>query len=193
MSPGIHEILSMSPTSSLLFSSASTKDIRMLLDRLLSPQTAHPLVGSLLDSVRECQFGEAQLALASLRRQLGVDVRNLGSEVAHLLFVNASHANEPFAAFDFLLDSGFEPKECATDVMEHLALGRYRGAADMAPVFAWFLKHGGLIPPQSQAAWKALQAHYPDSFCANQGRHEAIALDAYIESSALEVREVARL
>ena len=183
----------MSATPSLLFSSGPGKDIRMLLDRLLSPQTAHPLVASLLESVREGHFGEAQLALASLRRQLSMDIKALGAELSHLLFANAAHANEPFAAFEFLTESGFEPKECATDVMEHLALGRYRKAADMAPIFSWFLDRGGLILPQSQAAWKALRSHYPDSFCENQGRHEAIALDAYIQSSALEVREVARL
>ena len=182
----------MSNTPSL-FGAASPKDLRMTLDRLLSPQNAHPLAVDLFESLRENRFGEAQLALASLRRRLDLDAQSLSKEFGCLLFANAAHSPDPFAAFDFLIDSGFDPAECATDIMEHLALGRYREPREMGPILGWFLDRGGLIQPRSKAAWKALRAHYPETFAANHGRHEARELDACIQSNALELREANRL
>lgn len=169
-------------------------DMRMLLDRLLVPEQAHPLVRDLLEGIRECGFGEAQIAMSMIKNQLGMDHGVLQTHLAQLLFSNAAHAPEPFTAFQYLMESGFSPAGCASDLMEHLALGQYfQDKLKSVRLLTWLLDHGGLIEPDSKAAWKALEANFPDVFSINHSHYESRKLDAYIRSQALEVREVARL
>lgn len=166
----------------------------MLLDRVLEPDTAHPLVRDLLESLRSARYGEAQFALQAIERQLSVGHEALQLHLSHLMFANALHSHSPFTGFQFLLDSSFDARECSTHLMEHMALGHYfQDRALSLRLFQWLMEHGGLIEPHSKAAWKALAELHPEVFSLNHSRYEAIQLESYIRSQSLEVREVHRL
>lgn len=179
----------------LLFSFPKhSHDMRMLLDRVLEPGTAHPLVRDLLEGLRSARFGETHLALAAIRNQLGITQAMLQRDLAHLMFANALHSPTPFATFQYLIDSGFDSEPCATGLMEHMALGNYFHNRDESfQLFHWFMERGGLIVPESKAAWKALGVTHPEVFTLNNSRYEAQKLESYIRSQSLEVREAPRL
>lgn len=186
----------MSEKQTLLFSFPKhSPDMRMLLDRVLEPDTAHPLVRDLLDSLRSARFGEAHFCLQEIQRQLGVSREALQEHLGCLMFANALHSHAPYQGFQYLIDSLLIPASCSTFLMEHLVLGNYfpSDRNRSVGIFQWLMKHGAIVEPDSKAAWKALEVLYPDVFADNHSHYEAKKLDAYITSQALEVREVTRL
>lgn len=185
----------MSLKQTLLFSfPKQAHDMRMLMDRVLEPDTAHPLVRDLLESLRSCRYGESQFLLSSLKRMLGLQASDMQHELGTLLFANATHSTSPFAGFQYLLDTGFFAEPIATELLEHLAIGQYFSDRKQSlALLDWFMDKGGIISPESKAAWKALASQYPEAFEKNNSQYEMKKLDSYISSQSLEVREVARL
>lgn len=185
----------MSLKETLLFSFPKhAYDMRMLMDRVLEPDTAHPLVRDLLESMRSCRYGEAQLLLGSLKRTLGLQASDMQHELAPLLFANAVHSTLPFLGFQYLIDTGFFAEPIATELLEHIVIGQYFSNSKQAiPLIDWFMDKGGIILPESKAAWKALESGCPEAFAKNNSQYEMQKLDSYIRSQSLEVREVVRL
>ena len=166
----------------------------MLLDRVLEPDAAHPLVRDLLESLRSSRFGEAHFSLQEIKRHLQIEHEAIQSHLGYLLFANALHSPCPHQGLQYLVDSAFDPSEFATGLMEYLALGNYFNDSERADrLFHWLMEHGGVVEPEAKAAWNALAEHHPDIFAINHSRHEARKLESYIRSQALEVREVNRL
>jgi hypothetical protein len=185
----------MSVKETLLFSFPKhAHDMRMLTDRVLEPDTAHPLIRDLLESLRSCRYGEAQFLIHSLKRVLGLNPSDMQNELAALLFANATHSPSPFIGFQYLLDSGFFAEPIATEIMEHIALGQYFSGRDHSlALLDWFQNKGGMIVPESKAAWKALESQFPEAYAKNNSHYESQKLESYIRSQSLEVREVSRL
>lgn len=179
--------------TSVFKETSQSPDMRMLLDRLLIPAGTAPLIRDFLESLRECKFGETQIALFMLKRHFDVEIAHLQESLSLHIFLNAAHSIEPFVAFQFLSDSGFCPIPCASEIMEHLVLGQYFETNRITPLLSWFQAHAGMIKPESKAAWKCLEANYPQLFAINLSKYEAVKLDQYIRSQSLEVREVSRL
>lgn len=179
----------------ILFSAPKTnQDMRMLLDRLLAPETAHPYVRDFMESIREGKHGEAHLALSLIKFQLRVPEHEIQDDLAIFAYCNAAHAPEPFLAFDYLINSNILPFDAATIACEHLILGDFsRDRTRTVKILEWFFENGALINPESKPAWFALENKYPSIFSLNLSKFEAQKLEVYIKSQSLEVREVNRL
>jgi hypothetical protein len=170
------------------------QDMRMLLDRLLAPETAHPYVRDFMESIREGKQGEAHLALSLIKFQLKVNEAEIQDNLAILAYCNAAHATEPFLAFDYLINSHIIPDGVATIVCEHLILCDFsHDRTKTMKILEWFFDNGAIIPPESKPAWTTLESKYPPLFSLNLSKFESQKLDTYIKSQSLEVREVNRL
>ena len=166
----------------------------MLMDRVLEPDSAHPLVRDLLESLRSSRFGEAHFSLQEIKRHLCIDHESIQSHLGFLLFANVLHSPCAQQGLQYLVDSAFDPSSFTASLMEYLALGNFfSNEAYAGELFHWLMNHGGMIEPESKAAWNALSHHYPEIFSINHSKHEARKLESFIRSQALEVREVNRL
>lgn len=187
--------MSDTPRMNILFSAPkSNQDMRMLLDRLLAPETAHPYVRDFMESIREGKHGEAHLALSLIKFQLRVQDQEIQEDLAIFAYCNAAHSPEPFLAFDYLINSNIMPFDAATIVCEHLTLGDFsHDRSKTVKILEWFFDNGAMINPDSKPAWLALKSKYPSIFALNLSKFEAQKLESYIKSQSLEVREVNRL
>lgn len=174
----------MSTQNTILFSSEPrSQDQRMVLERMLIPHRSHPLVCDLLESMRDGAFGQAHLALSLIRKTLDVSDTDLDHELGHLLFLNAAHSFAPFQGFEFLLDCGFFPHACATEIAEHLAFAPTSSKQQTLAMIFWLFEHGAVVRRESKAALKSLAAEFPEAFQANASRHEAVELSTALPPS----------
>ena len=172
------------------------QDIRMLSERLLEPDSLHPVAKNLMESLRGGLFGGAFLCLKLLEEMCPSGLPEI-EKLSFLMGVNVLHSSEPFAGFQFLADSGFDMFSQMSKLLEYACLTRLGNLSDsdQIKVMSWLVEEGGaLVRPQAKASWRALGESFPAVFALNLSRLEKQQLDDFFrQSQALEVREVSRL